>query len=266
MSGRFPSTVGMQAEIERLNKIIKALMDRAERSASIHASDFNLFHMTVTLEDQVRQRTRELQAALLENEKITRALRESEQHILQLAFYDALTSLPNRRLLNERMGQAIGLGKRSGRYGALMFLDLDNFKSLNDCQGHEVGDLLLIEVARRIVACVRETDTVARFGGDEFVILLGELDEDRERSVAQAGQVAEKIRNALDVPYLLQRKLAGDSVSAVEHCCTSSIGVALFQGQSAVPEELLKQADAAMYRSKGEGRNRVSFFDAIPNA
>jgi diguanylate cyclase (GGDEF)-like protein len=259
MSGRFPSTTGMQAEIDRLNKIIKALMDRAERSASIDGSDFNLFHMTVTLEDQVRQRTRELQAALLENEKITRALRESERHILQLAFYDALTGLPNRRLLNERMAQAIVIGKRSGRHGALMFLDLDNFKSLNDSHGHEVGDLLLIEVARRITACVRATDTVARFGGDEFVILLGELDADRQLSIAQAGQVAEKIRNALAEPYLLQYERADGSVSMVEHRCTSSIGVALFQGRSAVAEELLKQADAAMYRSKEGGRNRVSF-------
>lgn len=257
MSARDPSA-GLQAEIERLNKIIKALMDRAERSASIHGSDFNLFHMAATLEDQVRQRTRELEAALQENEKITRALRESERHILQLAFYDALTSLPNRRLMSDRMGQAIGIGKRSGKYGALMFLDLDNFKSLNDSQGHEVGDLLLIEVARRIVACVRGTDTVARFGGDEFVILLGELDTDRERSITQAGQVAEKIRNTLAEPYVLQRKLADGNLAAVQHRCTSSIGVALFQGRSAVPEELLKQADAAMYRSKGEGRNRVS--------
>jgi diguanylate cyclase (GGDEF)-like protein len=259
MSGRYPSA-GLQAEIERLNKIIKALMDRAERSASIHGSDFNLFHMAVTLEDQVRQRTRELEAALLENEKITRALRESERHILQLAFYDALTGLPNRRLMSDRMGQAIGIGKRSGRYGALMFLDLDNFKSLNDSHGHEVGDLLLVEVARRITTCVREIDTVARFGGDEFVILLGELDADRERSVAQAGQVAAKIRNVLAEPYVLQRKLAEGNVSAVEHHCTSSIGVALFHGQSAVPEEVLKQADVAMYRSKEAGRNRVSFF------
>ena len=261
MIARNLPAAGMQAEIERLNKIIKALMDRAERSASIHGSDFNLFHMAVTLEDQVRQRTRELEAALLENEKITRALRESERRIQQLAFYDTLTGLPNRRLMIDRMAQVIGACRRSGRYGALIFLDLDNFKPLNDCHGHEMGDLLLVEVARRITECVRAIDTVARFGGDEFVVILGELDTDRARSVAQAAQVAEKIRGVLAEPYLLQRKLADGTASTVEHRCTSSVGVALVNGQSAAQDEVLKQADAAMYKSKVSGRNRVCFTD-----
>ena len=259
MTERNTKGAGMQAEIERLNKIIKALMDRAERNASIHGSDFNLFHTAVMLEDRVRQRTRELEAALLENEKITRALRESEIHIMQLAFYDALTGLPNRRLLADRLAQTFAASKRSGRDAAAMFLDLDNFKLLNDTHGHEVGDLLLIEVARRMAACVREMDTVARFGGDEFVVVLGELDADRERSVAQAGQVAEKIRSSLAEPYLLQHRLEDGNMATVEHHCSASIGVAVFKGQAAGQEEVLKQADAAMYQSKESGRNRIVF-------
>src|SRR3989338_4599149 len=150
----------LQAEITRLNKIIQALMNRAERNASMQGSDFNLFQTAITLEDQVRRRTEELEAARTENEKITRALRESENQIRSFAYYDTLTQLPNRRLLNDRLGQAMAASKRSERYGAVIFLDLDNFKPLNDMHGHDVGDLLLIEVAHRITSCVREMDTV----------------------------------------------------------------------------------------------------------
>ena len=127
--------------------------------------------------------------------------KEAEEYIRNFAFYDTLTQLPNRRLLNDRLGQAKAASKRSGCYGALMFLDLDNFKPLNDTHGHDVGDLLLIEVAHRITSCVREMDTVARFGGDEFVVMLSELNVDKELSVAQAGNVAEKIRTTLAEPY-----------------------------------------------------------------
>ena len=118
--------------------------------------------------------------------------KEAEEHIHNFAFYDALTQLPNRRLLNDRLEQAKAASKRNGRYVAVMFLDLDNFKPLNDMHGHDVGDLLLIEAAHRITHCVREMDTVSRFGGDEFVVILGELDVDREPSIAYAGIVAEK--------------------------------------------------------------------------
>ncbi|MFA6921838.1 MAG: GGDEF domain-containing protein, partial [Gallionella sp.] len=145
----------LQAEITRLNKIIQSLMNRAERSASLQGSDFNLFQTAITLEDQVRRRTVELEAALRENEKITRDLRERESQIRHLAFYDALTHLANRRLLTDHLGQAMAASNRNGRYGAVIFLDLDNFKSLNDTHGHEAGDMLLIEVAHRLNHCVR---------------------------------------------------------------------------------------------------------------
>ena len=130
--------------------------------------------------------------------------KQAEKEIHQLAFYDALTRLPNRRLLNDRLAHTMAECKRSRRYGALMFMDLDNFKPLNDKYGHNVGDLLLIEVARRVTCCVREIDTVARFGGDEFVVVLSELDVDKAASVKEAGIVAEKIRSMLAEPYVLK--------------------------------------------------------------
>jgi diguanylate cyclase (GGDEF)-like protein/PAS domain S-box-containing protein len=366
----------LNAEVVRLNKVIKSLMDRAERNAGPGGSDYHLFHTAVTFEKQVHARTRELEAALRENEKITRALRESEnrnrllvdnspmciheislngnvismnrsgqrmlglqsesevlgrryldlvgeedrpriadlmakafsgetsdfefhlgeahgrdfkscfvplrertgrveklmgitediterkeaeRRIRELAFYDVLTHLANRRLLGDRLEQAMMKSKRTGCHGALIFLDLDNFKPLNDTHGHEVGDQLLIEVAARISGCVRELDTVARFGGDEFVVMLAELYEDRQQSREQACAVAEKIRTALAAPYLLSRKSDTGEAQVVEHSCTASIGVVLFWGQESSSAALLKQADAAMYQAKASGRNRICF-------
>src|SRR3989338_1643709 len=147
----------------------------------------------------------------------------SEEHLKNLAFYDPLTQLPNRRLLIDRLGQALAASKRSGRYGALMFLDLDNFKPLNDEHGHDAGDLLLIEAARRISSCVREEDTVARFGGDEFVVILKELDSDKAVSATLASGGAEKNRAALAEPYQLELLQAEEGKTVIEHRCTSSI-------------------------------------------
>jgi len=185
----------------------------------------------------------------------------AEEQIRAMAFYDSLTQLPNRRLLNDRLVQTMVASKRSGRYGALMFLDLDNFKPLNDVYGHDVGDLLLIEAAQRITACVRKADTVARFGGDEFVVMVGELDADKAESVRQVGTVAEKIRAALSEPYLLKNLPEGKTETIIEHHCTSSIGVVLFIDHEVSPEELFKWADMAMYQAKEGGRNQVRFFD-----
>jgi diguanylate cyclase (GGDEF)-like protein/PAS domain S-box-containing protein len=187
--------------------------------------------------------------------------KEAEEHIRNLAFYDALTQLPNRRLLNDRLRQANAVSKRSGRYNALMFLDLDNFKLLNDMYGHSVGDLLLVEVAHRITLCVREMDTVARFGGDEFVVMLSELDVEKEQAFEQTRIIAEKIRNALAEPYLLTRKLGENVETTVEHRCTSSIGVVLFVDHDVSQEDILKWADMAMYQAKQDGRNTTRFFD-----
>ncbi len=182
----------------------------------------------------------------------------AEAHIQHLAFYDPLTKIPNRILLNDRLDQTIFACKRKSRFGALMFLDLDNFKPLNDTHGHKVGDLLLIEAARRINSCIRKTDTVARFGGDEFVVMLSELKEDQFESRAGAGIIAEKIRARLSEPYRLVVKQDGNAEIAVEHHCTSSIGVEVFSHQAS-REDVLKRADMAMYEAKKAGRNCVVF-------
>jgi diguanylate cyclase (GGDEF)-like protein/PAS domain S-box-containing protein len=183
----------------------------------------------------------------------------AEAQVQQLAFFDALTDLPNRRLLSDRLGQTLLANQRSRRFGALMFLDLDNFKPLNDRHGHALGDQLLIEVANRLRACVRQTDTVARIGGDEFVIMLSELDEEAASSAAQAGAIAEKIRASLARPYVLTPGPAEPASHSVEYHCTGSIGVVLMAPDSDDMDDLLKQADAAMYRAKASGRNRVVF-------
>lgn len=188
----------------------------------------------------------------------------AEEKIYNLAFHDLLTSLPNRRLLNDRLVQTMAASKRSGRFVALMFIDLDNFKPLNDQHGHAAGDLLLEEVARRISSCVREVDTVSRFGGDEFVVLLSELDVDKAKSVAQAGIVAEKIRVALAEPYLLTIQQKGKAKSTVTYQCTSSIGVLVFIDHEISTDEILKRADLAMYQAKNGGRNMIRFFDSKP--
>lgn len=185
---------------------------------------------------------------------------KNEQAIHDLAFHDELTKLPNRRLLGDRLDQAIAAGKRSGKLGALMMLDLDRFKELNDRHGHMMGDLLLIEASRRITRCLREIDTVARLGGDEFVVLLGELHHDEAEATTQARVVAEKIRAALALPYVLSMPNATDT--AITHHCTTSIGITLFLNHDQAMRDMLTQADKAMYQAKAAGRNMIRFFTA----
>jgi diguanylate cyclase (GGDEF)-like protein/PAS domain S-box-containing protein len=187
---------------------------------------------------------------------------QMENQIRQLAFYDALTELPNRRLLADRLEQAMASSQRSGLFGAVLFLDLDNFKALNDTHGHAAGDFLLIEVANRLRSGVRAMDTVARMGGDEFVVMCQEFDRDMAASQAQAAAVAEKIRASLALPYRVDVRSADGSVVTVEHRCTASIGIALFLGESLSQDEVCKFADSAMYRAKDAGRNQVQFHTA----
>jgi diguanylate cyclase (GGDEF)-like protein/PAS domain S-box-containing protein len=177
--------------------------------------------------------------------------KEAEEQIRNLAFYDPLTSLPNRRLLLDRLQQSLLLSERCGRRGALLFIDLDRFKTLNDTLGHDIGDLLLIEVANRLKSCLRTCDTAARLGGDEFVVMLEDLSEVATEAVDQARTVGEKIIETLNQTYQL---------ASHEHHSTPSIGVTLFNGQQATIDELLKQADLAMYQSKAAGRNAMRFF------
>ena len=183
----------------------------------------------------------------------------AEEKIRNLAFFDVLTQLPNRRMLGDRLRQAMANSRRSGCYGALMFLDLDNFKPLNDTFGHYAGDLLLIQVAQRIGSCVRETDTVARFGGDEFVVMLSELDENRDASETQARGVAEKIRGILAEPFVLTVERENEPPLVIEHGCTASIGVVLFINHESTLDEIIKWADLAMYQAKDAGRNNIRF-------
>jgi diguanylate cyclase (GGDEF)-like protein/PAS domain S-box-containing protein len=178
--------------------------------------------------------------------------RAASDEIKHLAFYDPLTQLPNRRLLLDRLNQALATSARSRRHGALLFLDLDYFKTLNDTLGHDVGDLLLQQVAERLTACIREGDTVARFGGDEFVMLLEDLSEIDIEAAAQTEAIGNKVLALLNQAFHL---------AAYEHHCTISIGATLFNGHEAVMDELLKQADIAMYQAKESGRNALSFFD-----
>ncbi len=187
--------------------------------------------------------------------------KQEDERVHELAYHDTLTGLANRRLLLDHLELALAGNRRHGRHGALLFLDLDHFKPLNDHHGHHVGDLLLVEVARRLRHCVRELDTVARFGGDEFVVLLGGLAAELEPARQQAAQVAEKARSALAEPYRLTTTHDG-VVGSVEHRCTASVGVLLFDGpteREGAPEGLLDQVDAAMYRAKEAGGNVVSF-------
>lgn len=186
--------------------------------------------------------------------------KKMESQVRQLAFYDALTQLPNRRLLTERLTHALAACRRSGNFGAVMFLDLDNFKPLNDHFGHSMGDLLLIEVARRLKTCVREMDTVARFGGDEFVVVVEELAASRSEAERLALHLAEKMRAALSEPYILNKPNADGQTKSVTHRCTTSVGVAMVARNENSPDDLVKWADAAMYQAKNSGRNRIRFF------
>lgn len=180
-----------------------------------------------------------------------------EEEIRNLAFYDPLTQLPNRRLLMDRLQHLISVSQRNSSHSALLFLDLDNFKTLNDTRGHDAGDLLLIEAASRLQTCVRDSDTVARLGGDEFVVVLEELSEYRDVAIAQADKVGEKIREMLSLPY---------QIMDFEHHGSASVGICLFQGADNTVKDLFKRADTAMYEAKTSGRNAVRFFDPAMQA
>ena len=178
--------------------------------------------------------------------------KNAEEEIKRLAFFDPLTHLPNRRLLLDRLQQAFAYATRNIRLGAIMFIDLDNFKNLNDSLGHDFGDLLLQQVAHRLSASVREGDTVARLGGDEFVVMLEFLSGDSMEAAAQTEVIGEKILVTLSQPYQL---------ASHEFRCTASVGITLFGNKPQSTDELMKQADIALYQAKKGGRNTLRFFD-----
>jgi diguanylate cyclase (GGDEF)-like protein/PAS domain S-box-containing protein len=178
--------------------------------------------------------------------------KQAEDKIHNLAFYDPLCQLPNRRLLFDRLHQAVTTSARNQTCAGLLFIDLDNFKILNDTRGHDIGDLLLIEVGQRLRTCIREIDTLARLGGDEFVVLLEGLSEDRTQAAVQARGVGEKMLKAINQPYMLKD---------IEHYSSASIGISLFANYRQNLDDLLKQSDTAMYAAKKSGRNALRFFD-----
>lgn len=178
--------------------------------------------------------------------------KKREQEIHQLAFYDSLTKLPNRRLLQDRLQKAIAHSLRAGKFASLLFLDLDNFKDLNDSAGHDTGDLLLCKVAKRLVDAVRTEDTVARLGGDEFVIVVGDLSTVKQKAVEQTEKLAQKIIASLSKEY---------DLDGVKYNSSASIGITLFNSDDVSKEELLKQADMAMYNAKDNGRNALQLYD-----
>ena len=180
--------------------------------------------------------------------------------IALLAFFDPLTNLPNRRLMLERLGRALVGSTRHPGHCALMLIDLDNFKVLNDTLGHGVGDQLLVEVSKRLQSCMRPCDTAARMGGDEFVVILQDLDG-AAMAPGQAESVAEKIQELLRQPFMLELAASAQELPLREYLCTSSIGIALFNDPSLSPDALLMRADTAMYQAKAAGRNTVRFFD-----
>ena len=194
------------------------------------------------------------------------ARKNLEERIKQLAFYDPLTSLANRRLLQDRLNLAITACRRSKQFGLLMFIDLDNFKPINDTYGHDLGDLLLIEVARRLKSTVRETDTVSRFGGDEFVIMISDLGQEAAPWIENAEGMAKKILSILSAPYILgpNRNDSLQPESIVTCSCQASIGIAFFSAQTSSENEVLRKADEAMYRAKQRGGGSFDLSEIPP--
>jgi diguanylate cyclase (GGDEF)-like protein len=211
-------------------------------------------HLAVRkLQTQLEARNVQLERANAELLRVNAELsRATEQEIYKLAFFDPLTGLPNRRLLIDRLQQSMAASARSGKHRALYFLDLDNFKELNDSAGHDIGDRLLVEVGRRLRGCVREVDTVCRIGGDEFVVLVEQLHEDRAIATEQAAAIAGKMMTEIT---------ASASFGRDEYQGTASIGVMIFVGNETSVDETLKRADLAMYHAKAAGRNTWRAFE-----
>lgn len=188
---------------------------------------------------------------LLEGVLLKYEANQREQEFKQIAFYDVLTSLPNRRLLQDRLQHALVVSKRYGKTGAVLFIDLDKFKLLNDTYGHEKGDLLLKQVAQRLKNSVRQTDTVSRYGGDEFIVMLENLDEDMNTAKEQTMRIANNILERLKAPYQLDD---------IEYYSSPSVGIAMFDEHGDTDDTLLRNADTAMYQAKKSGGNVVKMY------
>ncbi|WP_333803157.1 diguanylate cyclase domain-containing protein [Sulfurospirillum sp.] len=256
---------------EGIDTMMEKIMQRKEAEKKGICTDFVTYEIEHICKDGrtlwgeiVSKPERDDNGEIIGYHGITREITERkimQDKVQELAYYDALTKLPNRLLLSERLNYVIAEMKRSKKHAALLFLDLDNFKSLNDFHGHSIGDVLLCQVADRIKQCIREIDTVARFGGDEFVVILNALHEDKSKALTEAHTIAEKIRLSLSALYVLNISHNTNEEQLVEHSCTASIGVLVFDSAEGSQDDLLKRADAAMYRAKESGRNSISFYE-----
>lgn len=239
--------------------------DLSKSLTIINAQEFILV-LTITsigfavLMTHIRENEKNLESRVAER---TQELETLNYKLEQLSVTDSLTAIPNRRFLMDHINQTMLLSKRTNNYGALLYLDLDEFKPVNDLYGHEVGDLLLIEVANRLKASVRETDTVARIGGDEFVVMLTKLKKDKSISESEAMVAAEKIQSTLAKPYVLKIKNKQGLETTIEHHSTACIGVALFIGDEVSQTEILSLADDAMYLAKNAGGNTIRLSSSI---
>jgi diguanylate cyclase (GGDEF)-like protein/PAS domain S-box-containing protein len=228
----------------------------------MHADNHKALHETI------KTSFHDPDGSLFGSVRISRDITErknAEELIRNLAFFDPLTQLPNRRMLLDRLQIMISGSARTNQYGALLFIDLDNFKTLNDTQGHNIGDQLLVAVAGRLQHCLREEDSVARLGGDEFVVMICNLGINKTRAAIAAEKVAEKTHQTLCKPYELSPSITDDDLKIHYHC-TASIGISLFRSDLGSRDEILKHADIAMYQSKAAGRNAIRFFDSAMQA
>lgn len=233
-----------------------SLFKRASEALTVQPDHPTLVQIQQLLKDAM-DKIAEVEKKNTELLRVVDAKTLDELH--KLAFFDALTGLANRTLLEDRLRQVRASSLRNDKYAALLFLDLDKFKPLNDTYGHKVGDLLLIEVAQRLIGCVRETDTVSRFGGDEFIVVISELDTDISAASLQAKDIAEKIITAISAPYVLNSKEACHPGIAINHSCSCSIGVKMFIDHELSHDDVIKYADTAMYAAKAAGRGNICF-------
>ena len=239
-------------DCDRYYRLLGQIMKHDERQSfvvKLKRSDGSIVHVQL---DCVRAVNGDTPLAIRTTLTDISEQRHAEAEVANLAFYDSLTQLPNRRLLLDRLRQLLATSSRTRRHGAILFVDLDDFKTLNDTQGHDIGDLLLRRASQRLTTCVREGDTVARLGGDEFVVMLEALSEEDTEAVVQTRTVAEKILANLKEPY----DLVGHNYRS-----SGSIGITLFNGNRESVEDLLKRADLALYRAKAAGRGILRFFD-----
>ncbi len=245
--------------IQKLREVEQKISahDAPKAGASDDNEKFLLKVYSETLIRKLEEKTQQLEAANKALQMDLEKRKEAEAKIEHLAFYDPLTGLPNRRLMQDRLLHSHAVGSRNHRYGALLFIDLDHFKLLNDTKGHHVGDLLLTMVATRLQSCMREGDTVARIGGDEFVVILENLSEDLDQAAAMAETVGDKILSLVHQPYLLNTD---------DYLGSASIGVCMYRDQELSVEEILRRADTAMYQAKNNGRNTLRFYDPAMQA